>query len=61
MRRVLDGRTERELDRVCGRKPAMSYPDQEYVVRRCLKVVLREEAEHPRYAVRDLDALGASE
>ena len=33
---------------------ADSYPDQEYVVRRCLTVVLKEEAEHHRYAVRDL-------
>src|SRR5439155_17600544 len=59
MRRVVDGLTEAELDRVCGRKPADSYPDQEYVVRRCLKVVLKEEAEHHRYAVRDLAVLEA--
>ena len=51
--------TETELDRVCGRKPADPYPDQEYVVRRCLKVVLKEEAEHHRYAVRDLAVLEA--
>ena len=60
MRLVVDGLTEAELDRVCGRRPADPYPDQEYVVGRCLKVVLREEAEHHRYAVRDLDALEAS-
>jgi hypothetical protein len=59
MRRVVEGLTEAELDRVCGRKPADSYPDQEYVVRRCLKVVLKEEAEHHRYAVRDLAELEA--
>ena len=58
MRRVVDGLTEAELDRVCGRKPADPYPDQEYVVRRCLRVVLKEEAEHHRYAVRDLAKLG---
>jgi len=57
MRRAVDGLTEAELDRVCGRKPADPYPDQEYVVRRCLKVVLKEEAEHHRYAVRDLTVL----
>jgi hypothetical protein len=57
MRRVVDGLTEAELDRVCGRKPADPYPDQEYVVRRCLKVILKEEAEHHRYAVRDLAVL----
>jgi hypothetical protein len=59
MRRVVDGLTTAELDRVCGRKPADPYPDQEYVVRRCLKVVLKEEAEHHRYAVRDLAVLEA--
>ena len=61
MRRVVDGLTEAELDRVCGRKPADFYPDQEYVVRRCLKVVLKEEAEHNRYALRDLAVLEAGE
>ncbi|MEI8408843.1 MULTISPECIES: DinB family protein [unclassified Kribbella] len=59
MRRVVDGLTEAELDRVCGRKPADPYPEQEYVVRRCLKVILKEEAEHHRYAVRDLAVLEA--
>ncbi|WP_103352521.1 DinB family protein [Amycolatopsis sp. CA-128772] len=59
MRRVVDGLTATELDRVCGRKPGGMYPDEEYVVRRCLKVVLKEEAEHHRYAVRDLTVLEA--
>ena len=57
MRRVVEELTEAELDRVCDRKPADPYPDDEYVVRRCLKVVLKEEAEHHRYAVRDLAVL----
>ena len=61
MRRVVDGLTVAELDRICGRKPADPYPDQEYVVRRCLRVVLKEEAEHHRYAVRDLAVLEAGE
>jgi hypothetical protein len=61
MRRVVDGLTEAELDRTCGRKPAEPYPDQEYVVRRCLKVVLKEEVEHHRYAVRDLAVLESGE
>ncbi|WP_129670044.1 DinB family protein [Phytoactinopolyspora endophytica] len=59
MRRVVDGLTQTELDRVCRRKPADPYPDQEYVVRRCLSVVLKEEVEHHRYAVRDLAVLEA--
>ncbi|WP_299446871.1 hypothetical protein [uncultured Phycicoccus sp.] len=57
MRRVVDRLTEAELDRRCGRKPAEPYPDQEYLVRRCLKVVLKEEVEHHRYCVRDLTVL----
>ncbi|MBZ2195527.1 DinB family protein [Occultella gossypii] len=61
MRNVVDGLTEAELDRVCARKPAEPYPDREYVVRRCLRVVLKEEAEHHRYAVRDLAVLEAGE
>ena len=61
MRRFVEGLTEAELDRTCGRKPAEPYPDQEYVVRRCLKVVLREEVEHHRYAVRDLAVLEGGE
>jgi hypothetical protein len=59
MRGVIDALTEAELDRICNRKPADPYPDQEYVVRRCLKVILKEEAEHHRYAVRDLATLTA--
>ncbi|MEV6418096.1 DinB family protein [Kribbella sp. NPDC051718] len=59
MRRVVDNLTEAELDRACARKPADYYPDQEYIVRRCLKVILKEEAEHNRYAVRDLAVLEA--
>lgn len=55
--RVIEELTDAELDRICDRKPAEPYPDQEYVVRRCLKVVLKEEAEHHRYAVRDLAVL----
>ncbi len=61
MRRFVHGLTEAELDRMCGRKPADPYPDQEYVVRRCLRVVLKEEAEHHRYALRDLALLESNE
>ena len=57
MARAVTGLTDAELDRVCSRKPADPYPDREYVVRRCLKVVLKEEAEHHRYATRDLTVL----
>jgi hypothetical protein len=60
MRRVVEGLTDSELDRHCTRKPAEPYPDQEYVVRRCLKVVLKEEAEHYRYTAHDLNVLEAA-
>ncbi len=60
MRQLVDQLSELELDRVCKRKPADFYPDQAYVVRRCLKVILKEEAEHHRYAVRDLAVLEAA-
>lgn len=59
MRHVVDGLTDAELDRVCARKPADPYPEREYLVRRCLTVVLKEEVEHHRYAVRDLAVLEA--
>jgi hypothetical protein len=59
MRRVVDGLTVAQLDRTCGRKPADPYPDDDYLVRRCLRVILKEEAEHHRYAVRDLAVLEA--
>jgi len=57
VRHLVAGLTEAELDRSCGRKPADPYPDQQYLVRRCLTVVLEEEAEHHRYCVRDLAVL----
>ncbi|WP_432939276.1 DinB family protein [Kribbella sp. CA-253562] len=59
LRDTIENLTDAELDRVCARKPADPYPDQDYVVRRCLKVILKEEAEHNRYAVRDLAVLEA--
>jgi len=61
MRFFVDGLTEAELDRTCGRKPADPYPDQEYTVRRCLRVILKEEAEHHRYSLRDLAVLESVE
>lgn len=49
--------TPEELDRVCVPPEAPGYPRQEHTVRQCLHVILNEEWEHHRYAVRDLDAL----
>lgn len=53
--------TEAGLDRVCAGSPGPGYPEREYVVRRCLRVVLTEEIEHLRYALRDLAVLAQAE
>jgi hypothetical protein len=39
------------------RLPEPGYPDETYTVGRCLKVIMKEECEHRRYAVRDLAVL----
>lgn len=50
---ILGTLTEQELDRVCERTPGPGYPEREYTVRSCLRVLLTEEAEHLRYMLRD--------
>lgn len=57
MRDLVAKITDADLDRLCARTPVGNDPDADYEVRRCLKVVLAEEAEHHRYAVRDLAVL----
>jgi hypothetical protein len=59
VRRIVDGLTDDELDRVCARPPAPGYPDEPRTVGRCLRTVMGEECEHHRYAVRDLAVLEA--
>ena len=59
MRAYVSEVTDADLDRLCARKPIGNDPEADYPVRRCLKVVLAEEAEHHRYAVRDLAVLSA--
>jgi hypothetical protein len=49
--------TDDDLERVCPRLPAPVYPEEERSVGLCLGVVMKEECEHRRYAVRDLAAL----
>lgn len=46
-----------ELQRVCIPPDAPGHPDREHTVLACLHVILSEEWEHHRYAVRDLDVL----
>jgi hypothetical protein len=59
VRRIVDFVTDDELERLCARPPAPGYPDEPRPVRRCLRVVMNEECEHHRYAVRDLGVLEA--
>src|SRR5262245_48754361 len=57
VRRIVEGLTDEELERVCSRTPAPGYPEEPRTVGRCLRVVMKEEVEHHRYAVRDLAVL----
>ncbi|UQS26339.1 DinB family protein [Amycolatopsis thermalba] len=59
VRRIVDGLTDGELSRPCRRSPAPGYPAEPHPVGKCLRVVMNEECEHRRYAVRDLAALEA--
>jgi hypothetical protein len=59
IRRSVDGLTDDDLERLCARSPAPGYPEEPRTVGRCLRVVMKEECEHHRYAVRDLAVLEA--
>jgi len=53
------GLTDDSLGRLCQRSPAPGYPDEEPTVVECVSVVMDEEIEHYRFAVRDLAVLEA--
>ena len=57
IRRIVDGLTDTDLGRLCKRSPAPGYPEEERPVWECLAVVMDEEIEHHRFAVRDLAVL----
>jgi len=57
VRAIVDGLTDAELDRMCSRSPAPGYPEEPRSVAECLGVVMEEECEHHRFAVRDLAVL----
>jgi DinB superfamily/Pentapeptide repeats (8 copies) len=59
IRRMVDGLTDADLGRPCQRSPAPGYPEEERPVAECLAVVMEEEIEHYRFAVRDLAVLEA--
>jgi hypothetical protein len=56
---IVDGLSDDDLGRECPRLPAPGYPAETYTLGRCLNVIMTEECEHRRYAVRDLAALEA--
>jgi DinB superfamily/Pentapeptide repeats (8 copies) len=60
MRGIVDGLTDDGLGRPCHRSPAPGYPAEENTVIGCLAVVMEEEIEHYRFAVRDLSVLEAT-
>lgn len=57
VRGIVDALTGAELERRCTRSPAPGYPEEPRTVGQCLRVVMKEECEHHRYAVRDLAVL----
>ena len=59
VRGIVDGLTDDDLERESPRLPAPGYPEETYTLGRCLRVIMKEECEHRRYAVRDLAALEA--
>jgi hypothetical protein len=59
MRRIVADLTDEGLGRLCQRSPAPGYPDEERTVIDCISVVMNEEIEHYRFAVRDLAVLEA--
>jgi hypothetical protein len=60
MQGIMTGFTNDSLGRLCQRSPAPGYPDEERTVADCICVVMDEEIEHYRFAVRDLAALEAT-
>lgn len=60
MRHIVAGLTDDNLGRPCRRSPAPGYPDEERTVIDCISVVMDEEIEHYRFAVRDLAVLEES-
>ena len=59
IRRIVADLTDDSLGRPCRRSPAPGYPDEKRTVIDCVAVVMDEEIEHYRFAVRDLALLEA--
>ena len=54
---AIAGAHEAELERTCVAPAAPGHPHKDHTVLQCLHVVLKEEWQHHRYAVRDLAVL----
>ncbi len=59
VRRIVEGLADSDLGRLCARSPAPGYPDEDRAVWSCVSVVMEEEVEHLRFALRDLATLEA--
>jgi DinB superfamily/Pentapeptide repeats (8 copies) len=59
VREVIAALESPDLERVCLPPATPGHPNSPHTVLECLHVILNEEWEHHRYAVRDLDALRA--
>jgi hypothetical protein len=61
VRGIVDGLTDARLERACPLPPSPRHPVETRSVGRCLRVIMKEECEHRRYAVRDLASLEADQ
>jgi DinB superfamily/Pentapeptide repeats (8 copies) len=59
VRGIIDGLTDARLEQVCKKPPSPWLPEETRSFGRCLRVIMKEECEHRRYAVRDLTVLEA--
>jgi DinB superfamily/Pentapeptide repeats (8 copies) len=60
VRGIVLGLSDDDLARECPRLPGPGYPEETYTLGSCLRVIMNEECEHRRYAVRDLAVLEAN-
>jgi hypothetical protein len=57
VRGVVTGAKATDLGRICVPPDTPGHPRQAHTVLECLHVILKEEWQHHRYTIRDLDAL----
>ncbi len=57
VRGIVESLADADLGRMCSRSPAPGYPEEPRAVGECLGVVMEEECEHYRFAMRDLESV----